>query len=355
MAASQLGGQQLGNPKNAFGAENRNRLIEEYFDRQSVSELRTHEAWKHVYRLLLWPDPTTGLAHCYESDKCQPGKNWYSRSLAFHSWLSAALGSTPLELPNEIDWLFRRAASDLAADVERRTPRLLEAAKRQMAPYSHQKFPIAGEDPKVISIVTQALEQYISESISEESWRLLTLNLRQYYSLENKRKNLVGEGFEDVLAHVARRTCENPALNVDARQVLHDLPGFNRQRRGEKPNKVDLVVMGRKTRTLVTAKWSIRADREKQFTTDFDDYVAAESDGRPFQYVLITNEFDPARLMRACEKLVSNNYLFNNVIHINTDALVATYGNAPEASAARVVKHISNGRLVSLSRWLQSL
>jgi hypothetical protein len=24
------------------------------------------------------------LAHCYETDKSQPGKNWYSRSLAFH-------------------------------------------------------------------------------------------------------------------------------------------------------------------------------------------------------------------------------------------------------------------------------
>ena len=31
-------------------------------------------AWKHVYRLLLWIDSTTGLAHCYESDKSQPGQ-----------------------------------------------------------------------------------------------------------------------------------------------------------------------------------------------------------------------------------------------------------------------------------------
>ena len=28
-------------------------------------------------------------AHGYESDKSQPGKAWYSRSLAFHDWIVA--------------------------------------------------------------------------------------------------------------------------------------------------------------------------------------------------------------------------------------------------------------------------
>ena len=45
-----------------------------------------------------------------------------------------------------------------------------------------------------------------------------------------------------------------------------------------------------------------------------------------------TNEFDPARLKRACERLASNSHMFRHVVHINTDALRATYGDHPEAT-----------------------
>jgi hypothetical protein len=48
-------------------------------------------------------------------------------------------------------------------------------------------------------------------------------------------------------------------------------------------------------RTLVTAKWSIRADREEQFMSDFQTYERLESAGEDFAYLLITNEFDAAR------------------------------------------------------------
>ena len=54
--------------KAPFGAANRQRLI----DQSCLAG--TSELWLAVYRLLLWTDKTTGLAHCYESDKCQPGK-----------------------------------------------------------------------------------------------------------------------------------------------------------------------------------------------------------------------------------------------------------------------------------------
>lgn len=67
-----------------------------------------------MYRLLLWVDRTIGLAHCYESDKCQPGKPWYARALAFHDWLSDQLGVAPADVGVHIDWLFRTAADELA-------------------------------------------------------------------------------------------------------------------------------------------------------------------------------------------------------------------------------------------------
>jgi hypothetical protein len=184
--------------------------------------------------------------------------------------------------------------------------------------------------------------------------------VRQYLALDNKRKNLVGEGFEDVIAQVVQRTCRRTDMQVFARQALHELPGFNRVRAGDKPNKVDVAVIRPSMRVLVTAKWSVRADREKQFVTDFTDYVNAEAMRQPFEYVFVTNEFDPARLMRACEQLVGNARMFTHVVHISTDALKATYMQADSdkqeaASVQRVLGHIENGRLVSLEQWLNRL
>lgn len=341
--------------KAAFGAKNRNRLIDLYLSAQKDSDIIVSLAWAHVYRLLLWADQTTGLAHCYESDKCQPGKNWYSRSLAFHDWVSTALKTPPATLAEDIDWLFRKATADLAMEVMHRAAKVTATAEKQRQPYADRNFPKPGEDTELVSIVREVLGGCIGEEPSPEKWQLLVQRIRQYLSLENKRKNLVGEGFEDVLSHVIQRTCRGSSLEVHTRRLLHEIPGFNRARRGEKPNKVDIAIIRPNMRTLVTAKWSVRADREKQFPAEFSEYVTAESDGKPFEYVFVTNEFDPARLMRACDKLAVNAPMFTHVVHISTDAIKATYGLAQEESMRQVIGHIDNGRLISLERWLTIL
>lgn len=204
---------------------------------------------------------------------------------------------------------------------------------------------------------------HLATDPSAATWGLLVQRIRQYLSLENKRKNLLGEGFEDVLGSVIvrSRVGSSPPM-VHVRELLTVLPGFNNQRAGNKANKVDVAIVRPKMRTIVTAKWSVRADREKQFTTDFNDYVLAESDRKPFDYVFVTNEFDPARLVRACEQMAGNAQMFANVVHISTDALKATYGDlttgpakTQEATMRRVIKYIDAGRLVSLGDWLNRL
>lgn len=339
----------------AFGAANRSRLIAAYFEGRQSADVTAQQAWAHVYRLLLWADQTTGLAHCYESDKSQPGKNWYSRSLAFHDWAASALKTEPSALAEEIDWLFRRATADLAAEVVRNAEKVAASAARQREPYAARNFPKPGEDPGLVAIVREVLGDSLGSEPPAEVWQALVQRVRQYLALENKRKNLVGEGFEDVLAAVVQRTCRKTGLEVHARQLLQDLPGFNHSKKGEKPNKVDVAIIRPGMRILVTAKWSVRADREKQFIADYNDYVSAESDGKPFEYVFVTNEFDPARLMRACEKLAMNAPMFAHVVHISTDAIRATYGQATEESMRKVLGFIESGRLIGLGQWLARL
>jgi hypothetical protein len=353
-------GEEAAAVKSAFGAENRARLIDHYFAQQSAEAVTPAHAWEHVYRLLLWVDPTTGLGHCYESDKSQPGKRWYARSLAFHDWLSSALNVEPSEVARSIDWLFLRAADDLATYVLRTAQQVAAKANVQRAAYAGRGFPRPGEDPELVALFKEELGAHLATEPSQETWDRLVQRVRQYLALDNKRKNLVGEGFEDVIAQVLRRTCGRDDMEVRTRRALHDLPGFNRVRAGDKPNKVDVSIVRPAARTLVTAKWSVRADREKQFVTDFTDYVTAESNRQPFEYVFVTNEFDPARLMRACEQLVGNSLMFNHVVHISTDAIKATYGLAASGkddsvSIRRVLQHIDTGRLMSLEQWIARL
>jgi len=345
--------------KGAFGEINRVRLIREYFATLDKETRGSRSAWVHVYKLLLWIDQTTGLGHCYESDKCQPGKPWYGRSLAFHDWVSNEFEVQPAELAAEIDWLFIRATEDLAKEVRSRSKNLSNRAEEQRAPYEGRSFPSPGDDPEMAAIVDRALEAHLSSAPTVEVWSQLTQEIRQYVSLANKRKNLVGEGFEDVLCEIFRHHCQD-GTSVSARKALSEIPGFGFHKKEDKPNKVDIAIISDSKKTLITAKWSVRADREKQFLTDFDDYVGAKSESGPFDYIFITNEFDPARLKRACELEQRNALIFTKVVHVNTNAIVATY-NSPSSknnlsdSMRSVVAYIESGRLVSLDSWLNEI
>ncbi len=334
-----------------FGAANRQRLISQFLDAS------TEAPWLRVYRLLLWTDKTTGLAHCYESDKCQPGKPWHPRSLRFHAWLAEALGVSPRDAAQGIDWLFRRTADDYARFTVQRYRMLLRRAAQQREPYSGRDFPEPGEDPAIVAIIREVLGGSLAREPSPEEWRSMTRRIRELIAVENKRKNLVGEGFEDVLSEVARRFDAHSALDVRARCLLSVVAGFGNVRLGDKPNKVDMAIVRRSDqhRTIVTAKWSIRADREKQFAAEFASYITAKSDIRPFDYVLLTNEFDPARLVRACEFSAGNAAMFSSVVHISPDALRAVYGDQPEATMGKVVKYIDSGRILGLDAWLMQL
>lgn len=337
----------------AFGEDNRRRLLSRYFD--EVGRIASGSAWEHVYRLLLWIDPTTGLAHCYESDKSQPGRPWYARSLAFHGWVAEQLGVAPGDLAESIDWLFAAAVEDLTllatSVLEQRT----RAAAEQRAPYAGQGFPEPGQDPELAQLVLDALERHLTEPPGPEVLRSLTQRIRAHVTQENKRKNLLGEGFEDVLGFILRLV---PGITggVHVRSPIEGLPGFHAPPAGARAEEVDLaLVRPSGERVLISAKWSIRSDRERQFIVDFNNYDRLNAIDRSFGHVLVTNEFDPARLKRNCETRAGNAPLFNQVVHVNPDALLATYGASPQRSARDAVAHIASGRLTSLAAWLDSL
>jgi hypothetical protein len=340
----------------AFGAINRQRILGEYFRR--AGEVTPQMAWQHVYRLLLWINPTISLAHCYESDKCQPGKAWYPRSLVFHHWVSQQLDVSPLNLREHIDLLFRSAMPDLAhGESEARR----NAAGNLLRGYT-DPMPLPGDDADLVELVASTIGL---DSLSADTGRLLIERIYTHFARENKRKNLLGRGFEDTLAAVIRRLPSTEAWDVDTRVLLAQIPGFLPQSEHLKRNEVDLALWqprDRGRRILVSAKWSVRADRERQFESDFEDYSRANK-GDPFDYLLVTNEFDAARLHAACTKVSGRDRLFTHVVHVQPKAVLVAYGREADPGrtdgrgrkARELRGHIESGRLLSLSQWLENL
>lgn len=334
----------------AFGADNRRRLIEAYFD--DHGQPTAADAWLHVYRLLLWIDKTTGLAHCYESDKSQPGRHWYVRSLRVHEWLSTQFQVPPSDLGTQLDWLFRHAVEDIAAEIAE-TRR--QAARAQRVEFEGRGLPEPGEDPELEAIVLDTLNPWLASPPPTEALRDLVRRVHAYLGQENKRKNLLGEGFEDVLAAIAQRLDLAQGTRTLTRPVLHELGGFYEPRGGEKPRRVDLAILTPRRRAIVSAKWSVRADREEQFLTDYEAYARLESSGQPFEYYWLTNEYDAARLVAACDRMVGNTPLFSAVVHVAPEGLLAAYGGRLARSQKRIPGLIESTRIISLTTWLESL
>jgi len=169
----------------AFGAESRQQLLTEYF--ASAGSISAENAWTHVYRLLLWTDRTTGLAHCYESDKAQPGRPWYERSLAFHDWLSGSLNTAPHEVAGQIDWLFRRGTERLAGVIAKQSTARTTRAAEQRALYEGRGFPEPGDDPALESLIREALGEWLSNP-PDDVLSQLTRKIQLHLALTRTRR-----------------------------------------------------------------------------------------------------------------------------------------------------------------------
>ena len=190
----------------------------------------------------MWIDPTTSLAHCYESDKSQPGRHWYDRSMAFHAWLSASLGVSPKALHREIDVLFKGVISILAVvEAEEKKKRRKKALEQRKA--FAGDIPDATGDPDLLESIAGLLTQHYGVAPSEDLVSEIVATVTQDLYRENKRKNLLGEGFEDTLAEVIRKSAGSEQFVVHNRAFLHDLPGFREPPKNEKARAVDLAVV----------------------------------------------------------------------------------------------------------------
>ena len=347
-----------------FGKASRALAIQEFL--ASLEPRPASDMWKSVYELLLWTDPTTGLAHIYESDKSQPGRHWYPRTLAFHQWFAQQLGVRPRVVHRHIDFLFRQCLRVLAVKEGTVLAKRMRDAEKQYAPYEADGLPEPGENPELEDEVQQRVAEETGIALSKDAVRTMISIVQARLKRENKRKNLLGEGFEDTLAavlgHAASATSESVRFYTG--KPLVELPGFRELPSGAKKRTVDLAILGHPDdpfdsetapRTLVSVKWSVRADREEQFGVDYQAYADSEVSGHGFSFVFVTNEFDPAP---SAGGVLST--------RPRPAALRLRRARLPRGAPGRptrnlregwpeVRKYIEDGRLIGLDEWLVRL
>jgi len=308
-----------------FGQGTRMRVLEAYFE--SAGEVTAANAWEHVYRCLLWVDEAAALAHVYDSNHMQPGGVFHSRAERFTDELCRHWGMSRRELSPRIDQLFQGCVAEWKRSRhEKPDPELENELIVSIAQHLHH----AGIPLDRSKLVAQEVESLA----------------RDFFTIGNKRKNALGEGFEDLLYLLLRKVSKVPAEKLSLRKRVSEMPGFRKNpqrtkgsRAPREPHPDIAIVEEGITHVIATAKWSTRQDRETQFQSEYSNYQRNKTQTTELQFALITNEFDVARLdnVARASPVGAGGYIFHEIIHINPSLL----------------QHMQGDRIGPVSGWIQ--
>ena len=91
---------------------------------------------------------------------------------------------------------------------------------------------------------------------------------------------------------------------------------------------------------------------------DFLTYVSCNEVREPFEYVWITNEFDPTRLVANATNTEANRWLFDRIVHVSAEALGVVHEldrDELRPTLERLKAQLEADRIIGLSDWLRSL
>ncbi len=341
----------------AFGQRTRQRVLDEYL--QTAGTITAPNAWEHVYHTLLWMDERTQLAHIYDANHMQRGGNFYARAVRFTDLLCQHFGVSRAKLGDHVDYLFRGCIRELL-ERENASPEAGAATAADLA--EQEETEAAGVDldeSAFLADITALLQDAgLTPDQAAALGREIDQRARTFFTLGNKRQNVLGEGFEDLLTTLLQRVANVPATRIRIRTNVADLPGFRKaapvpglRGRTERLPKPDIAIIDEAhTCAIVTAKWSMRQDRETQFTREYSAYSRMKLQTQDIDFFLLTNEFDVARLDNVARAQPGNvgGYLFHTIYHVNADLLRETQGN----QIGPVGGWIQAGKIASLEDFL---
>jgi hypothetical protein len=323
-------------PPSPFGQETRMRVLQEYF--ATSGEVTAANAWEHVYRCLLWIDQAAGLAHVYDSNHMQPGGVFHGRAKRFTDELCELWQIPRQQLGGRIDRLFKGCVEEWRRSRPEDTDLELESEL-------------------IVSIEQELRAEGLGVDRVRPTARKIEALSRDFFTIGNKRKNALGEGFEDLLYILLREVAKVPDEKLTLRQPVSKLPGFRKNppkvkgiRTAREPHPDIAICDGNLTHVIATAKWSTRQDRETQFQAEYSNYQLNKTQPTELRFVLITNEFDIARLDNIARAIPggAGGYIFHDIVHINPDLLKSMHGDR----IGSVGGWLAAGRIQSLADFL---
>jgi hypothetical protein len=345
--------------KSPFGTESRLESLRAHLDETGPYEPAT--AWKFVYQELLWFDGSIGLAHLYEADKAQPGRSsWYDRTVRFTDSLQERfVASDRTSLKAKLDRLFRDCLEKLlkAKEEAKQKGEALELEELEESEGGEGMGDVEAyvPDADLVAEFSKALQE-ISKLDDDEAIALarnMVAKARHYFTVERKRQNILGEGFEDLLSLLANKVSGVTQEHIRLRKKANTLPGFAAEHKRERIESPDIAfVSGDKTDALVSVKWSIRHDRQKQWADELDCYVELISQVDAPTFLLITNEFDPGRIVNAFS-LDRGKLKLDTIYHVSLELLELALNDHPTWDAVKAL--IDAGRLKSLRDFFEEL
>lgn len=331
-----------------FGRGTRLRVLKDYFAQAGL--VTEENAWEHVYRCLLWFNATAGLAHVYDSNHMQRGGSFHARAVRFTELLCKHWQISRKDLPGRIDILFKGCVEELKR-------REAEAAAHDEDKGEEADIESELESELLVAIQADLAEEGIGKNRAQLVAEKIERRSRHFFTIGNKRKNALGEGFEDLLMMLLQKVAHIPEERLALRRPVSKLPGFLKAlppQPGEKKTREprpDIAVHDENiTHLITTAKWSMRQDRETQFQSEYDSFQRNKIQPTELRYALITNEFDLARMRNVLVAMPggTGGYIFHTVFHISLPFLRETHG----AGFKEIEPWIGTGRLKSLSDYL---
>jgi hypothetical protein len=253
-----------------FGTASRLQSLRAHLDETGPYEPAT--AWKFVYQELLWFDRSIGLAHLYEADKAQPGRSsWFDRTVRFTDRLQEDFGAPDrAALKARIDRLFRDCLEKLQKAKEQAKQRGedLDVEDLEESEAGEGMGDIEAYVPDADLVVEFSRDLHAATGLDESQSAALAGDMvpkaRHYFTVERKRQNILGEGFEDLLSLLANKVSGVNQDHIRLRRKADTLPGFAAEHKRERIESPDIAfISGDRTDLLVSVKWSIRHDRQK--------------------------------------------------------------------------------------------
>jgi hypothetical protein len=174
-------------------------------------------------------------------------------------------------------------------------PHIIDADKLRPPSYRPARHGISAWQQRA-----QAVEQYLAQQLrcqpnQVQSYVDLLMREPTYQGVQ--RQNPLGIAFPVLVRHILQ-TFGNNAVNYDLEVPAQAVfPGIVVPGRSPNP-KIDIVVRNQsRIRAVISCKWSLRHDRLNDISNECPTYKQAASWTRTqIDYLVITNEYDPARL-----------------------------------------------------------